>query len=97
MSANTRTALAIVAAVAFVVSMFLGALTTPMVPAALSGLLANIQTGDAQSIAILGVLLAVIAVALLQVRRGWAQVVLAVIAGLALGSLAPPVMAGSAP
>ncbi|QFU07730.1 hypothetical protein PARPLA_01646 [Rhodobacteraceae bacterium THAF1] len=96
MSDNTRTLMSILAGVAFVVSMFLGALTAPAVLTGLRGIWAGALSGTPNAIALLGLLIAVVGIALLRFRTSWARIVLAIAVGLVLGSLAPPMTGGAA-
>jgi len=90
MTKNTRTLVTILAGVAFVVSMFLGALTAPAVLTGVQGLWSAAISGDANAIAALGLLIVGVGTAAFRIRDGWARVVLAIAVGLLLGSLAPP-------
>ncbi len=96
MNRNNRTAGLIVAAAAFFLALFVGALTAPFAIASVSGLFAAAARGEVAAIPVLALGLAVLTAAATFAGQTWARLVLAVAAGLALGSLAPP-MSGAMP
>ncbi len=91
MSGNARIATLVLAAAAFCFALFLGAITAPAVRLSVSGAFAAASRGDIGAILALAGGLSVLTAAVTMMGSGWARIVLAVAAGLALGSLAPGV------